>query len=88
MSCHITNEQRDALQANPGEAVKLHDEKTGRVYLLVGEDAMPVFWEGYIQREVQRGLEAADRGEVEDWELESIKVEGQQLLQRDVAREP
>lgn len=37
--------------------------------------------EQYIQREVKKGLEAIDRGEVEDWEIESIKSEGRQIFE-------
>jgi len=70
MSPTITEEQRQALQENPGQPVRVRDEKTDRVYLLFGADSMSTLWEEYIRREVERGLAAIDRGEVEDWEDE------------------
>lgn len=80
MSPTITEEQRQALQQNPGQPVRVRDEKTGQVYLLLGADSMSALWEEYIRREVERGLSAIDRGEIEDWEVESVKAEGRRIL--------
>ena len=79
----ITEEQRSALQRSRGRPVPVQDEKTRKAYLLIGADEMPTFWEEYIRREVDEGLAAIDRGEVEDWEVESVKAEGRQVLSRE-----
>ena len=75
MTIKLTNEQRLALEANPGEPLRIEDEQTRKVYLVMSEEAMPPLWDGYICREVKRGLDAIQRGEVEDWDIESIKFQ-------------
>jgi hypothetical protein len=80
MSPTITDEQRQALQQNPGQPVRVRDEKTDQVYLLFGAEGMSILWEEYIRREVEQGLAEIDRGEVEDWEVESVKAEGRRIL--------
>ncbi len=75
MIAKLTEQQRQALQANPERPLRVEDDETHRVYLVVAEEALPTLWQDYIDREVKKGLEAADRGEIEDWEVESIKSE-------------
>ncbi len=75
----MTEQQRQALQANPERPLRVEDDETHRVYLVVAEEALPTLWQDYIDREVKKGLEAADRGEIEDWEVESIKSEARQI---------
>ena len=81
MTPKLTDEQRQALQANPDMPLRVEDEQTHKVYLVVGEEALPTLWEDYIHREVRKGLAAIDRGEVEDWDVESIKSEGRRVLE-------
>ena len=76
----LTDEQRLALEANPGRPLCVEDEQTQKVYLVMSEEALPTLWDDYIRREVKKGLDAIDRGEVEDWDIESIKAEGRQIL--------
>lgn len=80
MTPQLTAEQREALQAHPDKPLRVEDEQTHKVYLVVAEEALPTLWEDYIRREVKKGLDAADRGEVEDWDVESIKSEGRRIL--------
>jgi hypothetical protein len=80
MTPKITDEQRRALQENKGHPVHVQDDQTHEAYLLLGADAMPALWEEYVRREVAEGLAAIDRGEVEDWEVESVKAEGRNVL--------
>jgi len=82
MTPKLTEEQRQALQANPEKPLRVEDEQTHKVYLVVGEEALPTLWQDYIDREVKKGLDAVDRGEVEDWDIESIKSEGRQILEQ------
>ena len=86
MTPKLTDEQRQALEANPAVPLRVEDEQTHKVYLVVGEEALPTLWEGHIHREVAKGLAAIDRGEIEDWEIESIKSEGRQVLEKGHSR--
>ena len=81
MMPRITEEQRAALRDNPGRPVRVEDDQTHQTYLLLSADAMPALWAEHIRREVAEGLAAIDRGEVEDWEVQSIKAEGRRILQ-------
>ncbi len=81
MAPKLTDEQRLALEANPGKPLRVEDEQTDKVYLVIGEETLPTLWEDYIRREVRKGLDAIDRGEVEDWDIESIKAEGRRILE-------
>ncbi len=82
MTPKLTEEQRQALQANPEKPLRVEDEQTRKVYLVVAEEALPTLWQDYIDREVRKGLDAIDRGEVEDWDIGSIKAEGRQILEQ------
>jgi hypothetical protein len=77
----LTEQQRRALQANPEKPLRVEDDETHKVYLVVAEEAMPTLWQDYIDREVKKGLEAFDLGEVEDWDIESVKSEARQILE-------
>jgi hypothetical protein len=82
MVVKLTDEQRRALQANPEKPLRLEDEQTHLVYLMVAEEALPTLWQDYIDREVRKGLVAADRGELDEWDIDSIKSEGRQILEQ------
>lgn len=82
MIAKFTEEQRQALQADPKRPLRVEDEQTRKVYQVVAEEALPTLWQDYIDREVRKGLDAADRGEVEDWDVESIKSEARQILKQ------
>jgi len=81
MTPKLTDEQRAALAANPGRPLRVEDGETHKVYVVLSEESLPTLWEDYIRREVARGLAAADRGDVEDWDVDSIKSEGRQILE-------
>ncbi|MGO8745042.1 MAG: hypothetical protein ACLQNE_03540 [Thermoguttaceae bacterium] len=80
MIAKLTEEQRQALLANPERPLRVEDEQTRRIYLVVAEDALPTLWQDYIDREVRKGLDAIDRGEVEEWDVESIKSEARRII--------
>ncbi len=82
MTPKLTKELRLALQASPGKPLRVEDEETHKVYLVMSEETLPTLWEDYIRREVKRGLDAIGRGEVEDWDIESIKTEGRHVLKQ------
>lgn len=78
----VSEEQRQALQANPDKPLRVEDDQTSRIYLLLSEESLPTFWADYVRREVAKGLDAIGRGEVEDWDAQSIKAEGRRALDR------
>lgn len=76
----ITDEQRKAIEARPGEPVRLEDDETNRVYILVEESQAPQLYERWLRDQLQQGFDASDRGEVADWDPERIKAEGRRRL--------
>ncbi len=72
MTPKITKEQRDALEQEPGKPLRLADDESERVYVVVDEQSLPTLWEDYIRREVQRGLDQLDRGEGQAWDAEGF----------------
>jgi len=76
----ITEEQRKALEARPGEPVRLEDDETNRVYLLVEESQAPHLYEQWLQHQLQQGFQASEAGNVVDWDPEQIKAEGRRRL--------
>ena len=76
----ITEEQRRAIEAQPGEPVRLEDDQTNRVYVLVEESQAPLLYERWLQYQLQEGIDAADRGEVVEWDPARIKAEGRRRL--------
>ncbi len=86
MTPKLTDEQRMALQANPGKPLRVEDEQTQQVYLIMSEQALPTMWEEYIRREVEKGLDAVDQGDAEDRDIESIKAIQRGLADVDTGR--
>ena len=76
----ITEEQRRAIEAHPGEPVRVEDDKTHQVYILVEESEAPKLYEQWLRRQLQEGFDAADRGEVVPWDPDRIKAEGRRRL--------
>lgn len=72
MTPKLTSDQRDALQRSAGQPVKVEDDQTHEMFFLVSPQALPVLWEEYIRREVQRGLDEIDRGQTVPWDMPAI----------------
>lgn len=83
MVTRITDEQRQALDQNPGSVVLVEDEQTKKVYLLIPQEQVPSLWEEHIEREVSRGLKCVDAGEVVVWDPDRVKAEGRRRLKND-----
>lgn len=74
MSPKITSEQRAALAAHaPGQPIRVVDEENDREFWLVAPEDVPALWAEHIHAEVQRGVEAIDRGDVVPWNPEAMK---------------
>lgn len=83
MAPKLTDEQRLAVEAQPGEPVRIEDDKTQRVYLLVEESNAPQLYERWLRGKLQEGFDAADRGEFVAWDPDRIKAEGRARLARE-----
>jgi hypothetical protein len=76
----LTPEMRTALQEHSGRPVKVEDEQSRKVYLLVEEKAVGQLLEQWLCRELQVGFDQAARGEVVEWNADRIKSEGRRRL--------
>ena len=72
MAPKLTDEQRQALEARPGQPVEIEDDRTQRVYILVARDDVQPLFDEQLRRDLQVGFEQADRGDVEDWDLDEM----------------
>jgi len=66
---------RAALRQDPAKPLRIEDDETQRVYVLVDEQALPTLWDEYIRREVQRGVDELDRGEGVPLDIEATIAE-------------
>jgi len=78
MMIKLTHEQREALQHQPaGEPLSVIDEEKQRVYTLLDPQAAREFAIFTLRRELQPAVDAADRGELEPWNVVEIIAEGE-----------
>ena len=70
MTPTITDEMRDALSEHPDEPLRLEDEQTQKVYVLIDQEEARRLFDAWLHREVQVGLEQADRGELRPWDID------------------
>lgn len=72
MTPKLTEEQRHAISAEPGGFVRVEDEQTRKVYLLIEESRACELYEQWLRQELQKGFDAAERGEVAEWSLDEF----------------
>lgn len=78
----LTDEQRQALLSAPsGQPIELHDDVTDQSYLLVAAQDIAAFWREYALAEIDRGLDAIDRGEIVEWDPERLKAKARAAVQ-------
>jgi len=70
MTLKLTEEQRQAISAQPGAFVRVEDDQTHKVYLIIKESRAAQLYEQWLRQELQKGFDAADRGEVGEWNLD------------------
>lgn len=75
MAPKLTDEQRQALESRPGLPVEIEDDRTHRVYILVARDDFQSLFEERLRRELEVGFDQADKGDVEDWDLDEMLSE-------------
>ncbi len=69
MTPKLTDELRLALEGDPGRPIRVEDEQTQKVYLVMSEEALPTLWEDYIRREVKKGLDDVKAGRTRRYEV-------------------
>jgi len=72
MTPKLTEEQREAISAQPGGFVRVEDEETHKVYFIIEESKASELYDQWLRQELQKGFDAADRGEVAEWSLEEF----------------
>jgi hypothetical protein len=78
----LTPELRQAVLAHPDEPVYIADKETRKIYMLVEKGRFPELEQEYVRERLEEGFAAIERGETEEWDSASIKVEGRQNLKR------
>jgi hypothetical protein len=68
----LTPEQIAAVQDGEGH-VRLQDPITRRIYILA-EQIEPLIDDEYIAAKLSEGLDAVERGEVSDWNVDELKA--------------
>jgi hypothetical protein len=76
MTPKITEEMRAALRQHPGKPVEVVDDETHTTYLLVDARSGKLLTEQWIRDALQLGLDAANRGETLDFDVEAIRAAG------------
>jgi hypothetical protein len=76
----LTPAQRDALLAQPDAPVYIADQETRKIYMLVEKGRFPELEEDYVRAKLEEGFAAIERGEVEKWDSEAIKIAGRKIL--------
>jgi hypothetical protein len=72
MTPKLTEEQREAISAQPGGFVRVEDDQTRKVYLIIEESRASELYEQWLRQELQKGFDAADRGDVAEWNLDEV----------------
>lgn len=72
MTPKLTEEQRQALEEHPGHPVEVQDDRTQKVYVLVAKEDFPLMIDEQFRRQLQIGFDQADRGELEEWDVEEF----------------
>lgn len=70
MTLAITDEMKEALSEHPDEPLRLRDEQTQKVYVLIDQEEARRLFDAWLHREVQVALKQADRGELRPWDIE------------------
>ena len=52
----------------PVQPVEAQGDEDGKVYWLVAPEDVPKLWADHVAAEVDRGLDAIDRGDVVEWD--------------------
>jgi hypothetical protein len=76
MSIQLTSEQFRALQSQSLPVV-IEDPESRSRYVIISREEYRCLTEDEFRREVQRGIDDAERGELEKWDVEAIIAEAE-----------
>jgi len=65
----------EAVERESAMPLKVQGDANDKTYVIVEESALPTLWDDFLRKEVDRGLAAIDRGEVESWDIEATITE-------------
>ena len=77
---------REALAAQGGAPLRILDEETQKLYVLMEETSATFVDDEYLRNGLQEAFDDVAAGRVEPWEIESIKSEGRRILAERQAR--
>jgi hypothetical protein len=72
----LTSEQRSALQSS-GSPFYIEDDQAHKLYVLVPQAEYRRLLGEELDREIQIGIDQADRGELEEWDVEAVIAEAE-----------
>jgi hypothetical protein len=75
MTPKLTDEMREALGRQPGQPVRVEDDRTRQVYFLVSSEDFGKLIESSLRQALQIGLDQADRSESEPWDMDTFLAE-------------
>ena len=75
MAPKLTDEMRAALREHPEELIKVEDDQTHKVYVLIEEPEVRRLLGDFLRRELQVGFDQADRGESRPWDIQETLAE-------------
>lgn len=76
----LTPELRAAIAARPDAPLYIEDAASQKTYLIIESGKFPELQEDLVREKLDEGYAAIERGEVEDWDADSIKAEGRRIL--------
>lgn len=76
----LPSELRDAIDAQGGSPLYLHDDRTNKVYVLMEEVSSESLNDDEIRRLIAEADEDIARGDVAPLDMDQIKREGRRLL--------
>ena len=75
MTPKLTDEMRQALSEQPDRPLKVEDEQTQKVYVLVSQEDFRQMVDEELRRQLQIGFDQADADDVAEWDVEEILAE-------------
>jgi hypothetical protein len=73
-------ELRQVLLSQGGEPLRLVDDQTQKVYLLVSQDSFSPVDDGYLRQLILEAREDVARGDVAPWDVDEIRADARREL--------
>jgi len=72
MTPKLSEEIHNALEEQPGRPLEVSDAQSQKVYVVVAKEDFQRMVDEELRRQLQIGLDQADRGELEEWNLDEF----------------